>query len=73
MLMDPTGNLSSFLKPHGLLQKDLLWIHPLYLALLVKLHIPEMSHLTPTTNSSKIRKVKYLPDLLELTAGTVHL
>ena len=32
-----------------------------------------MSHLTPTINCSKIRMVKYLLDMLALTAGTVLL
>src|SRR4051812_682405 len=32
-----------------------------------------MSHLTPTINCSKIRMVKYLLDMLALTAGTVPL
>jgi hypothetical protein len=73
MLMGPTGNLSSIPKHHGLLQKDLLSIHLLYLVLHVNLHIHLISHLTPTINYSKIRMVKYLLDMLELTAGTVHL
>ena len=29
MLMAPTRSLSSIPKPHGLLQRDLQWIHPL--------------------------------------------
>ena len=57
----------------GLLPKDLQLIHPLYLALTVILHILLMSHLTPTISYSKIRMVKYLLDLLVLTAGTVPL
>ena len=73
MLMGPTGNLSSTPKPHGLLQKDLPSIHALYLALPVILHIPLMSHLTPTINYLRIRMVKYLLDMLVLTAGTVPL
>ena len=39
----------------------------------VNLHILLMSHLTPTINCSKIRMVKYLLDMLALTAGTVPL
>ncbi len=35
----------------------------------MKYHIPLMSHLTPTINCSKINLVKYLLDMLELTAG----
>ena len=73
MLMEPTANLSSTPKPHGLLRNDLPKIHAHYLALLVNLHIPLMSHLTPTINCSKIRMVKYLLDMLALTAGTVPL
>ena len=71
MLMGPTGNLSSIPKPHGLLQRDLQWIHLLYLALHVNLHILLMSHLIPAINFSRIRMVKYLLNMLELTAGTV--
>ena len=60
-------------KPHWLLQRDLQWIHPLYLALHVNLHILLMCHLAPTINCSKIKMVKYLLDMLALTAGTVPL
>ena len=73
MLMGPTRNLSSIPKPHGLLQRDLPYIHPPYLCLHVNLHILLMSHLTPTINYSKIRMVKYLLDMLELTARMVPL
>ena len=73
MLMEHTRNLSSTPKPHGLLQRDLQLIHITYLALHVNLLILLMSHLTPTINCSKIRMVKYLLDMLGLTAGTVPL
>ena len=53
--------------------KGPLWIHLIYLALHVNLHILLMSHLTPTINCSKIRMVKYLLDMLALTTGTVLL
>ena len=52
---------------------DLQLIHLTYLALHVNLLILLMSHLTPTINYSKIRMVKYLLDMLGLTAGTVPL
>ena len=48
-------------------------VDPIYLALHVNLLILLMSHLTPTINCSKIRMVKYLLDMLALTAGTVLL
>ena len=73
MLMGPTRNLSSIPKPHGLLQRDLQLIHLTYLALHVNLLILLMSHLTPTINYSNIRMVKYLLDMLALTAGMVPL
>ena len=73
MLMELIGSLSSIPKPHGLLQRDLQLIHLLYLALHVNLLILLMSHLTPTINCSKIRMVRYLLDMLGLTAGTVPL
>ena len=73
MLMVHIGSLSSTPKPHGLLQRDLQLIHLTYLALHVNLLILLMSHLTPTINCSKIRMVKYLLDMLALTAGTVLL
>ena len=73
MLMEHIGSLSSTPKPHGLLQRDLQLIHPSYLALHVNLLILLMSHLTSTINCSKIRMVKYLLDMLALTAGTVPL
>ena len=60
-------------KPHGLLQRDLQLIHLTYLDLHVNLLILMMSQLTPTLNCSKIRMVKYLLDILALTAGTVPL
>ena len=44
-----------------------------YLALPVNPHIPLMSHLTPTINCSRIRMVKYLLDMLELTTGMAPL
>ena len=69
MLMEHIGSLSSTPKPHGLLQKDLQLIHLTYLALHVNLLILLMSYLTPTINCSKINLVKYLLDMLELTAG----
>jgi hypothetical protein len=56
---------------HGLLQRALQLIPLLYLAILVMLHIPQMSHLTLTSSYSRIRTVKYLPGSLVLTAGTV--
>ena len=70
MLMEHIGSLSSTPKPHGLLQRDLQLIHPTYLALHVNLLILLMSRLTLTINCSKIRMVKYLLDILGLTAGT---
>ena len=73
MLMEHIGSLSSTPKPHGLLQRDLQLINLTYLALHVNLHILLMSHLTQTINCSKIRMVKYLLDMLALTAGTVPL
>ena len=45
----------------------------IYLALHLILHIPLMSHLTPTINCSKIRMMKYLLDMLALTTGMVPL
>ena len=60
-------------KTSWLLQRDLQLIHPIYPALHVNLLILLMSHLTPTINCSKIRMVKYLLDMLALTAGMVHL
>ena len=48
-------------------------IHPCYLALHVNLLILLISHLTPTINCLKIRMVKYLLDMLALTAGMVLL
>ena len=73
MLMVHIGSLSSIPKSHGLLQKDLQLIHPIYLDLHVNLLILLMSHLTPTINYSKIRMVMYLLDMLELTTGMVPL
>ena len=73
MLMEHIGSLSSTPRPHGLLQRDLQFIHPIYLALHVNLLILLMGHLTPTINCSKIRMVKYLLDMLALTAGMVLL
>ena len=73
MLMVHIGSLSSTPKPHGLLQRDLQLIHLTYLALHVNLLILLMSHLTPTIDCSRIRMVKYLLDMLALTAGTVPL
>ena len=73
MLMEHIGSLSSTPKPHGLLQRDLQLIHPSYLALHVNLLILLMSHLTPTINCLRIRTVKYLLDMLELTTGTAPL
>ena len=69
MLMDPIGNLSSIPKPHGLLLLGLLLIHLIELASHVNYPIPQMSHLIPTINCSKINLVKYLLDMLGLTAG----
>ena len=71
MLMGPIGNLGSIPKPHGLLRRDLQWIHLLYLALHVNLHILLTSQLTPTINCLRIRMVKYLLNMLERTVGTV--
>ena len=73
MLMVHIGSLSTTPKRHGLLQRDLQLIHLTYLDLHVNLLILMMSHLTPTTNCSKIRMVKYLLDMLALTAGMVPL
>ena len=73
MLMELIGSLSSTPKLHGLLQRDLHLIHLTYLDMHVNLLILMMSHLTPTTNYSKIRMVKYLLDMLALTAGMVPL
>ena len=71
MLMEHTRSLSSAPKPHGLLQRDLQLILLTYLDLHVNLLILMMNHLTATINCSKIRMVKYLLDMLELTAGMV--
>ena len=73
MLMVHIGSLSSTPKPHGLLQRDLQLIHLTYLAVRENLLILLMSHLTPTINCSKIRMVKFLLDMLVLTAGTAPL
>src|SRR3954471_21442865 len=73
MQMELIGSLSSTPKPHGLLQRVLQLIHLIYLALHVNLLILLISFLTPTINCSKIRMVKYLLDMLALTAGTVPL
>ena len=70
MLMVHIGSLSSTPKLHGLLQRDLQLIHLTYLDLHVNLLILMMSELTPTISYSKIRMVKYLLDMLALTAGT---
>ena len=48
MLMDPTGSLSSTPKPHGLLQRDLQWIHPPYLVSLVLTLLSLMNPLMQT-------------------------
>ena len=62
------GCLSGMPKPHGLLQRDLQWIHPPYLALPVLILLSLMNPLMQTINCSKIRMVKCLPGILVLTA-----
>ena len=72
-VMVPTGSLSSIPKPHGLLQRNLQWIHPLYLALPVLILLSLMNPLMQTINCLRIRMVKCLPGILVLTAGMDHL
>ena len=60
-------------KPHGLLQRNLQWIQPLYLDLPMLILLSLMNPLMQTINCSKIRMVKCLPGTLVLTAGMDHL
>ena len=51
------------------MQRNLQWIHPLYLDLPVLILLLLMNPLMQTINCSKIRMVKCLPGILVLTAG----